>query len=119
MFEPRHSRLLDRAGFLRRQLRFAGISAFLVATALSIGTVGYHVFGALPWVDALLNAAMILTGMGPVDRMQTTAAKLFAAAYALFGGLAFITIVAVLFAPIMHRFLHALHLEEGKDDAAE
>ena len=114
MFEPRHSRLLDQAAFLRRQLRFAGISAALIAAALSIGTVGYHVFGVLPWVDALLNAAMILTGMGPVDRMQTTAGKLFATAYALASGVIFVTTVAVLFAPVVHRFFHHFHL--GLDD---
>jgi len=117
MFEHRRSPLLDRAAFLRRQRRFAGISAAIVAVALAVGSVGYHVFGELPWVDALLNAAMILTGMGPVDRMQSTAGKLFSTAYALASGLVFVTTVAVLFAPVVHRFFHRLHLE--LDDEAD
>ena len=114
MFEHRHSPLLDRAAFLRRQRRFAAISAAIIAAALSAGAAGYHVFAELPWVDALLNAAMILTGMGPVDRMQTTAGKLFATAYALVSGVVFVTTVAVLFAPVLHRFFHHFHL--GLDD---
>ena len=119
MFERRHSPLLERTHFARRQLAFTGISVGIVAGALALGTAGYHGMGGLPWVDALLNAAMILTGMGPVDRMQSTGGKLFAATYALFSGLAFVTTVAVLFAPLVHRFFHHFHLEleEGEPDA--
>jgi hypothetical protein len=72
---------------------------------------GYHYFGELSWLDALLNASMILSGMGPVNELRTTAGKLFATFYALFSGVAFITIVGVLFAPVIHRFLHKFHLE--------
>ena len=111
MFEHRSSALLPRREFLRRQLRFAALSAAIVFGALLVGALGYHVFGALPWLDALLNAAMILTGMGPVDRMETSAAKLFATAYALASGVLFVTTVAVLFAPLVHRFFHHLHVE--------
>ena len=78
---------------------------------------GYHCFGNLPWVDSFLNASMILTGMGPVDRMETDAGKLFSSFYALFSGVAFLTFVAVLFSPLYHRFMHKFHLDiEGKED---
>jgi len=106
MFEHRHAPLLPRFVFLRRQLRFAALSAAIVLGALAAGALGYHEIEGLPWLDALLNAAMILTGMGPVDRMQTSAGKLFATAYALASGVLFVTTVAVLFAPLIHRFLH-------------
>ena len=104
--------------FARRVAAFVALSALIVAGALAIGAVGYHSIAGLAWVDALLNAAMILTGMGPVDRMPTTAAKLFATFYALFAGIAFVSTVAVLFAPIVHRFFHRLHLELDDEEPA-
>ena len=115
IFEHRSSRLIPLGAFLARMARFGAASAGIVGFSLGIGMAGYHAYAGLPWVDSLLNAAMILTGMGPVDRMETTAGKLFAAGYALFSGLAFLTTAAVLFAPIVHRLLHALHaeLDEG------
>ena len=88
----------------------------VVAFSLTIGTLGYHYFGNISWVDGFLNAAMILTGMGPVDRMETTPGKLFAAFYALYSGLAFLTMVTVLLAPIYHRFIHRFNLEAEKPD---
>ena len=100
---------------MRRVLRSSGIAAGLILGSLGIGIVGYRVFAGLGWVDSLLNASMILTGMGPVDPMNTPAAKVFASLYALFSGVAFLTIVAVLFAPVVHRFLHRLHLDLGDD----
>jgi hypothetical protein len=72
---------------------------------------GYHVFEKLSWLDAFVNAAMILSGMGPLGPLQTAAGKLFAGCYALFSGLAFITTIGVVFAPVFHRFLHKFHLE--------
>ena len=105
------------AGWLAR-LAQGGRGASLVTDltlgllgALAAGTLGYHAIEGLPWLDALLNAAMILTGMGPVDRMQTSAGKLFATAYALASGVLFVTTVAVLFAPLVHRFFHHFHVE--------
>jgi hypothetical protein len=83
----------------------------IVAFSLTLGTFGYHHLGHVGWVDGFLNAAMILTGMGPVDRMETTPGKLFAAFYALYSGLAFLTMVAVLITPIYHRFIHTFNLE--------
>jgi hypothetical protein len=117
MFERRRAPLIPRFAFLRRQLRFAALSAAIVLGALAAGALGYHAIEGLPWLDALLNAAMILTGMGPVDRMQTSAGKLFATAYALASGVLFVTTVAVLFAPLVHRFFHHFHLElDGEPD---
>ena len=111
--------LPHRSVFLRHLARNAAVSVGLVGTSLAIGTVGYRLTAGLPWIDALLNAAMILTGMGPVAPMTTSAAKLFATVYALFSGVAFLTAVSVLFAPAAHRFLHRFHLDvyEGGDSA--
>ena len=75
------------------------------------GTVGYHLFAGFPWVDAFLNAAMILTGMGPVNPVTTRPAKIFAASYALFSGLFFLTMAAVLLGPALQHVLHRFHLE--------
>jgi hypothetical protein len=83
----------------------------MVLVSLGIGMAGYHGFEGLPWLDAFLNAAMILSGMGPVAPLQTHGGKLFAGCYALFSGLALISVVAVIFAPLFHRFLHKFHLE--------
>jgi hypothetical protein len=82
-----------------------------VALALGIGIAGYHWLGHLAWIDALVNAAMILGGMGPVDALHTNSGKAFAACYALFSGLTFIVIIGVVFGPVVHRFLHHLHLQ--------
>jgi hypothetical protein len=111
MFEHRTRPLLSRRLYVLRLLRTAFLAFGLVCGSLGIGVLGYHGIEKLPWVDALLNASMILTGMGPVNEMRTTAGKFFAAGYALFSGVAFLTIVAVLLAPVVHRFLHRFHLE--------
>lgn len=92
-----------------------GFSLIILVFSIGIGTAGYHVFGRLSWIDSFLNASMILTGMGPVDHLDTYAGKLFASFYALFSGVAFLTFVAVLFAPIYHRFLHRFHLNIEDD----
>jgi hypothetical protein len=78
---------------------------------LGTGIIGYHYFENLSWIDAFANAAMILSGMGPLTTLQTESGKLFAGCYALFSGLAFIVIIGVVFAPVVHRFLHKFHLE--------
>jgi hypothetical protein len=111
-FESRSDRLLSRSAFYRRIALFAGLSGGMIGVSLLLGTVGYHHFGDhLGWIDALLNASMILTGMGPVDRMPTDGGKLFASAYALFSGIVFLTSVATLISPIVHRALHRFHIE--------
>ncbi|MGQ0635043.1 MAG: hypothetical protein ACT4QC_10560 [Planctomycetaceae bacterium] len=112
MFESKYDRLLPRPEFLKRMARSAAVAAAVVALSLAIGSAGYHLYGELPWLDALLNASMILTGMGPVDPMRTAAGKLFATGYALYSGVAFLTIMAVLLAPLVHRFMHKFHLDD-------
>lgn len=111
MFEHHHQPLLPRAAFFRRLLLFFGIAFIIVSFSLAMGILGYHAFEGLSWMDALVNAAMILGGMGPVNELHTQAGKFFASFYALFSGLMFLVIIGVLFAPIIHRFFHHFHLE--------
>lgn len=114
-FEHYRQPLLSAEAYLWRLLRSFSIALAIICGALALGVWGYHQFGGLPWIDALLNAAMILGGMGPVDALNTTAGKLFASFYALFSGIVFISAVGVLAAPIIHRFLHRFHLELDED----
>src|SRR3954470_23439840 len=111
MYEHRSAPLLSRKVFLRRMARHGGFALIVVAASLAFGILGYHVIEGLAWVDALLNAAMILGGMGPVDPVQTVAGKIFASFYALYSGLIVLVIAGVLFAPLLHRFLHRFHLD--------
>jgi hypothetical protein len=83
----------------------------LTTLALYIGAFGYHKTENMPWLDAFLNASMILSGMGPVDQLHTKAGKIFATCYAIFSGVAFLSIVALFLAPALHRFLHRFHLD--------
>jgi hypothetical protein len=116
MYEHRTQHLVSRFQFFLRLLR-TGLGAIgLILLSLLIGATGYHVFEHLSWLDAVLNAAMILTGMGPVDRVQTTGGKIFATCYALFSGVIFLTLAAILFAPVIHRLLHSFHLERDEGD---
>ncbi len=97
--------------YCKRILRGVAVAVLIVSGSLGIGTCGYHLLEGLPWIDAIYNASMILTGMGPVDTLRTTAGKLFASGYALFSGVVFLTTSAILFAPVLQRFLHRFHLE--------
>jgi hypothetical protein len=115
MYEQRHERLLSRAAFLRRLRRHALVVLALVAGSLTIGVLGYRFLERLEWIDALLNASMILGGMGPVNELHTVAGKIFASIYALYSGLIVLVVAGVLFAPIFHRFLHRFHLETDDD----
>ncbi len=103
--------LLPSALFYKRLLYYAFFALLMILLALSIGILGYHFIEGFTWVDSLLNASMILGGMGPVNELHTTAGKIFASFYALFSGIAFLAIAGTLIAPIAHRFLHRLHLE--------
>lgn len=105
---PHHAR---RQLLIRRSIRNAGVVGGLTAIALGLGAAGYHFLSGLPWLDATLNAAMILTGMGPVTPVVRPEAKVFAILYALLSGVFFLTMVAVLLAPAAHHFLHRFHLE--------
>ena len=107
-----HQSRADRRDLLiQRLLRNGTIVTGLIFGAVALGAVGYHAFDDLPWLDAALNAAMILTGMGPVSPLVTPAAKVFAIVYSLFSGVFFLTMVAVLLAPALHHFLHRFHIE--------
>lgn len=112
MFEHRTDPLLPAHRFFWRAVGFLGLSAAVIGLALGIGVLGYHHFGGLPWIDALVNASMILGGMGPVDPITSHAGKLFASAYALFSGLLFIGAASLVLTPFVHRIMHKLHLEE-------
>ncbi|MGA3141887.1 MAG: hypothetical protein ABSF10_02450 [Verrucomicrobiota bacterium] len=119
MFEHRSQPLLPRRQFYARMARSAAVALLVIAVALGIGMVGYRAFESMSWVDAFVNAAMILSGMGPVSSLQTNGGKIFAGCYALFSGLAFITSIGIVFAPAFHRFLHKFHVEESKREQAK
>jgi hypothetical protein len=112
MYEHTRHRLLPWPHFLRRASRHLLLGLAIVFIADGIGTLGYHTAGRLSWLDSFLNASMILSGMGPVDRMDSAAAKLFASFYALFSGVVFIGVIGVVLAPWVHRLLHLAHVEE-------
>lgn len=112
MFEHRTDPLLPGHRFLWRVVSFLTLSAVAIGLALGIGVLGYHYFGGLPWIDALVNASMILGGMGPVDPITSPVGKLFVSAYALFSGLLFVGAASLVVAPFIHRIMHTIHLEE-------
>jgi hypothetical protein len=111
-YEHRKQRVLSPLQFARRVVGHFALAFLAIAVALGIGVVGYHALAGLGWVDSLLNASMILGGMGPVDPLQSSAAKVFASLYALFSGLVFIGILGVILAPFVHRLLHRLHVQD-------
>ncbi len=111
-YEKRHERVLSLPRFVKRLLLSLVFSSAILSLALFIGVLGYHHFAAISWVDSILNASMILTGMGPVSPMPTDGAKIFASLYALFSGLVFVTVMGVTLAPLIHRILHQFHIDE-------
>jgi hypothetical protein len=111
VFEHRKEPLLSTHEFLIRQLIFLVAALSMIAGSLVLGIIGYHFTEKLSWLDSLLNAAMILGGMGPVNALRTEAGKLFASFYALYSGIIFLVSVGVILAPLYHRFLHRFHLE--------
>lgn len=112
MYEHRRQPLIPRRLFVGRMAKHALGALALVAITLSLGVAGYHWLEGLAWIDAYLNAAMILGGMGPVAELHTTGGKVFAGTYALFAGMVFLVGVGVLFAPVVHRAMHRFHLDE-------
>ena|ERR1700728_2115934 len=112
MYEHHTKPLLPRRVYYQRLAHHAAMGVGVIAVSLGIGMAGYHWLEKLPWIDAFLNAAMILSGMGPVASLQTNAGKLFAGFYALYSGIALITVLGIIFAPVIHRFLHKFHLED-------
>ena len=114
-FEHKSQPLLSSRAFGMRLARNLAAGAVLVVSSLFVGACGYHWFEGMRWLDATLNAAMILTGMGPVDSLHTQSGKVFAICYSLFSGVVFLTVAAFVLAPIGHRMLHRLHLEMEED----
>lgn len=100
--------------FMHRQLRALGLGCAMIAISLAVGMLGYHGIVGLDWVDAYENAAMILAGMGPMATPATTAGKIFAGTYALYSGIAVLAFAGVIAAPLVHRFLHRLHADQGR-----
>jgi len=110
-FERLNHPLAPPPVFRRRLLTSSGLAAGVLGASLVVGIAGYHWWGGLGWLDALLNASMILGGMGPMDPITRTAGKWFASVYALYSGVALLTSVGILFAPAVHRLLHAFHID--------
>ena len=118
-YETRHQPLLPRRAFLKRLARNFAVASLLVGLSLGAGMVGYHYFEGMAWIDAFANAAMILSGMGPLNPMQTWGGKLFAGLYALYSGLVLIAVTTIILAPIVHRLLHHFHVAEEQRDSSD
>ena len=101
--------------FVHRMLRSAAVALVIIGGSLAAGIVGYRYFEGMPWIDAYLNAAMLLGGMRPVGpELHTTAGKMFAGVYALYAGMIVLVAASILIAPIFHRFIHRFHLEKDR-----
>jgi hypothetical protein len=118
-FERRYQPLLPRREFFFRYVRWSAAAATILSGSLTIGVMGYHFLDGIPWIDSLLNASMILGGMGPVDTLKSNSAKLFASFYALYSGLLLISLAGLMLTPLIHRFLHKFHLELDKREEAK
>jgi NhaP-type Na+/H+ or K+/H+ antiporter len=119
MFERRHEPLVSRAAFFRRMTKYALLASGFIAVSLVIGMAGYHYIEGMPWIDAFVNSAMLMGGMGPVNELHTDAGKLFAGLYALYCGLVVIIAIGIVAAPLLHRILHHFHLEASIDKNEE
>jgi hypothetical protein len=114
--ENRKQKVATLPQFLLRLGRYGLFALVLISFSVIIGTVGYHHFGQFSWIDSFYMACMILTGMGPVKEMPSSDAKIFSSLYALYSGIAFLSITAVFFAPIIHRLLHILHIDQEENE---
>lgn len=110
-FEHKRQKVVPLAQFFARLLRYTLFAISLIIFSVGIGVIGYHMIAQLNWIDSFYMASMILTGMGPVSEMSSTSAKVFSSIYALYSGIAFLSITAIFFAPIVHRLLHILQVE--------
>ncbi|TFG48395.1 MAG: hypothetical protein E4H33_04250 [Anaerolineales bacterium] len=116
IYEHRSQPLLPRRLFLARLLKHTAVSGALLLLSLLIGVIGYRLLEGFSWIDALLNASMILGGMGPVNPLLTVPGKIFASVYAIFSGVIFLVGAGVIITPVAHRISHQLHLEEDTQD---
>lgn len=115
MFEHKSESLATRATFFRRLAWSSIIGLLALGVSLFVGMLGYHRIEGLSWIDAFLNASMLLGGMGPLEHERSAAGKLFEGLYAMYCGLAVISVAGVIFAPVVHRFLHAIHAERQRE----
>ncbi|RPJ79174.1 MAG: hypothetical protein EHM13_13715 [Acidobacteria bacterium] len=115
MFGGKQVPLAPRAVFFTRLFRSLALSVALISLSLAVGVTGYHWIAGLSWIDAFLNASMILGGMGPVNELTWNASKIFAACYALFSGLVLVATTGLVLGPILHRMLHKFHLYDAED----
>ncbi len=113
-FEHRKQPLVSKQSFVKRLLFAAVLSAVLLAVWTMVGMIGYHALAGLGWVDAFLNSAMIVGGMGPVDVLNNQSAKVFAGSYAILSGVIFLSVFGLLIGPVFHRFLHRFHLDDER-----
>jgi len=117
MFEPHHQPLVPKHVFAKRVAKNTSIALALILASLFIGMAGYHFTEGFGWLDSYLNASMILSGMGPADPLRTSAGKFFAGTYALFSGIIFLFAMAIIMAPVFHRFLHKFHLQAENEQS--
>jgi hypothetical protein len=110
-FEQKSQPMISNNAFIMRMGNYFMLSGLAITFSLTLGMLGYHFLAGFSWLDSLLNASMILTGMGPVNPVTTVAGKLFASFYALYSGVAFLTTIALFLSPLVHRLMHSLHLE--------
>jgi hypothetical protein len=111
-YEGRQEQLAPRSIFIKRIIGALAVALGLIVVALSIGITGYHLLAGLGWIDSLLEASMILGGMGPVKELHSDASKVFASIYALFSGILFIALMGIMLAPVAHRVMHKFHVDE-------
>ncbi|MBP6059699.1 MAG: hypothetical protein KA522_02905 [Candidatus Saccharicenans sp.] len=111
MYEKKSDHVISRRAFIGRLARHFIMAILMILVALSIGIGGYHWLGDFSWIDSLLEASMILSGMGPVNPLSSAPAKVFASVYALFSGVVFIAIMGIILAPVAHRLLHTFHAD--------
>ncbi len=114
MYEPHYKRPIPRRHFIRRLFNHALGALALIVVSLFIGMAGYHHYEELSWLDAFINAAMLLGGMGPIESPRTGGGKLFAGLYALYAGLVFLIAASVILAPALHRMMHRFHWKDDK-----
>ena len=116
MFEHQKKPLITKSAYHRRLIGAAGLALLLITASLGVGILGYHWLEDMPWIDAYLSASMILSGMGVLAAPVSVEGKLFAGLYAIFCGLVLIAATAIMFTPVIHRFLHQMHMDD-EDDA--
>lgn len=114
--EHHKQKVVSLPHFMFRMGRYALAASLVIFLSVGLGTLGYKLVADISWIDSFYMACMILTGMGPVAEMTSNGAKIFSAFYALYSGVAFLSVTAVFFAPIIHRLLHILHVEEGEPE---